>query len=393
MGKIVSIEPFLLGKQTTSAQWASLMVLVRVTTSDGQVGWGETVTALRSKTMVESVRSISRIFIGKDPFNVEKNRLEWYKHDFNNSISLESTSAFSAIDIACWDLIGKYTGEPVHRLLGGVTREKVKIYANGWYSDCVSPEDFTKKAREVVSKGYKALKFDPFGANFNYISKEGIDIAEKRVKAVREAVGEDVDILIEHHGRFNYSSAIDVAKMLEKYNPLFVEEPVHPEDIQGLKKYRENTSLKVALGERIINKAYAVLFMNEGLVDFLQADLYRIGGITEAKKISGIAEAFDVDMAFHNAQGPILNAASIQLDAVIPNFLIQESFYDWFPQWKRDLIRDSTPVEGGYAIVPKRPGIGVEINEKVIEENVVKGEEYLNPEEPIWVVKGTWRDS
>ncbi|TRM73285.1 mandelate racemase, partial [Sulfolobus sp. A20-N-F6] len=158
-----------------------------------------------------------------------------------------------------------------------------------------------------------------------------------------------------------------------------------------LKKYRKNTNLKIALGERIINKHQALIFLKEELVDYLQIDLYRIGGITEAKKVVGVAEIFDVQMAFHNAQGPILNAATLQLDASIPNLYIQESFYDWFPKWKRELIFDGTPIKDGYAIVPNKPGIGVDVNEKLVEELKVKGEEYFNPNEPVWVVKGTWR--
>lgn len=393
MDKIRNIDVFLLGKEVTEAKWASLMVLVKVTTDDGKVGWGETVTALRANAVVNMVKSVSRVFIGKDVFNVEKNRLEWYKHDFNLSISLESTTALSAIDIASWDIIGKEFGAPLYKLLGGKTRDEILVYSNGWYANCVTPEDFAEKAKDVVRRGYKALKFDPFGPHFDNITKKGLKLAEERVRAVREAVGDDVDILIEHHGRFNVTSAIEIAKRLEKYNPLFMEEPVHPEDIEGLRRYRQMTRLKVALGERIITKAHALQFMKEGLVDFLQIDLYRIGGITEAKKVSGMAEAFDVLMAYHNAQGPILNAATLQLDAVIPNFFIQESFYDYFPQWKRDLIYNGTPVENGYAKVPEKPGIGVEVNEKIIEESLVKGgEEYFNENEPLWVVKGTWKD-
>lgn len=392
MDRIKNIDVYLLGKEVTEAKWASLMVLVKVTTDDGKVGWGETVTALRANAVVNMVKNISRVFIGKDVFNVEKNRLEWYKHDFNLSISLESTTALSAIDIASWDIIGKEFGAPLYKLLGGKTRDKILVYANGWYANCVKPEDFAEKAKDVIKMGYKALKFDPFGPHFDTITKDGLRIAEERVKAVREAVGDDIDILVEHHGRFNVNSAIEIAKRLEKYNPLFMEEPVHPEDIEGLRRYREYTKLRVALGERIITKQHALQFMKEGLVDFLQVDLYRIGGVTEAKKVSGIAEAFDVLMAFHNAQGPILNAVTLQLDSVIPNFLIQESFYDWFPQWKRDLIFNGAPIESGYAKVTEKPGIGVDVNEKIVEDSIVKGEEYFNEQEPLWVVKGTWKD-
>lgn len=390
MSAISEIEAYILGGQVASAQWASTMVLVKVTTANGEVGWGETISGFRSKAVVELVKKIEKVLRGKDVFNVERNRLEWYKHDFNISISLESATALSAVDMASWDIIGKELGAPVYKLLGGETRREVPVYANGWYQDCVTPEDFAERAKDVVKRGYKALKFDPFGDYFDSIDEKGLRQAEERVKAVREAVGDEVEIFIEHHGRFNAISAIKIAKVLERYNPGFVEEPVHPEDLEGLRRYKRATSLRIALGERVITKNHALELMKEGLVDFLQVDLYRIGGITEAKKVSAIAEAFDVLMAFHNAQGPILNAATLQLDAVIPNFYVQESFYDWFPQWKRDLIYDGTPVEGGRAKVPNKPGLGVDVNERLVEELRTEAD-FFNAEEPMWVVKGTWR--
>jgi L-alanine-DL-glutamate epimerase-like enolase superfamily enzyme len=322
--------------------------------------------------------------------NVEKNRREWYKHDFYNAQSFESTTALSAVDIASWDIIGKALKTPVYKLFGGEYRSRIRAYANGWYDNCVTPEQFAVKAKEWTSKGYTALKFDPFGSYFDYIDERGLAEAEARVKAVREAVGDKIELLIEHHGRFNVNSAIMIAKRLESLNILFAEEPVHPEDIEGLKKYRKATSLRVALGERIINKVQALQYMRENVVDFLQLDITNSGGITEARKIVGMAEAFGIEMAFHNAFGPIQNAATLQMDASIPLFLVQESFYDVFPQWKRDLIFNSTPVENGHFSLSSKPGIGVEINEKIIEKYSVKGQEYFNPEEPVWVVNGTW---
>ncbi|MEM3802269.1 MAG: mandelate racemase/muconate lactonizing enzyme family protein [Saccharolobus sp.] len=391
MTKISEIEAYILGKEVTSAQWASLMVLVKVTTEDGKVGWGETVSALRAEAVVNFVKKVNKILKGKDVFDVEKNRLEWYKHDFNMSISLESTTAYSAIDIASWDIIGKELGAPIYKLLGGKTRDKIPVYANGWYQNCVTPEDFAEKAKEVVKKGYKALKFDPFGPHFDNITKEGLDIAEKRVKAVREAVGDYVDILIEHHGRFNANSAIMIAKRLEKYNPLFMEEPVHHEDIEGLRKYKAHTSLKVALGERLISEKEALFYVKENLVDILQPDVTNIGGITIGKKVIVLAEANDVEIAFHNAFGSIQNAASIQMSAITPKLYLLENFYDWFPQWKRDLIYDETPVDSSHVKVPDKPGIGVSVNEKLIEELKAEPIPLEVTEEPVWVVKGTWK--
>jgi len=389
---ISSIEPILLGKEVESAKWASMMVLVKVTTSDGVVGWGETVTALRAKPITYMVNNIARIMKGRDPFSFESNRLEWYKQDFNSSISLESSSAMSAIDIACWDILGKKLGQPIYALLGGKTREKILLYSNGWYEKCVIPEDFASSAKNVVSRGYRALKFDPFGPNFHTISRDGLKAAADRVRAVRDALKEGVEILLEHHGRFNYSSAIRIAKILEKYDPLFMEEPVHPEDLEGLARYRSATGLRVAVGERILTKQQALVYLKKRLADVLQVDLYRVGGISEGRKMSAVAEAFGVDMAFHNAHGPILNAASLQLDTSIPNFLIQESFYDYIPKWKKELIRGGYSIENGYARVSDRPGLGIEVNERKIEEYRVKGDEPISTGEPLWVVQGTWND-
>lgn len=170
-----------------------------------------------------------------------------------------------------------------------------------------------------------------------------------------------------------------------------MEEPVHPENFEGLKKYRAETDVRVALGERIITKEQALFVLSNNLADFLQPDITNIGGVTQTRKVVSIAEAYGVEIAFHNAFGPVQNAVTIQIDAAISNFLIQESFYDCFRPWKRDLIGDSTKIEDGHTKVSTKPGIGVEVNEKLLEEHVVKGQENFNRDEPVWVVKNTWK--
>jgi galactonate dehydratase len=239
--------------------------------------------------------------------------------------------------------------------------------------------------------GYTALKFDPFGDYYDWIDEKGLKIAYDRVKAVKDATNSKVDLLIEHHGRFNPNSAIMIAKRLGEFDPLFMEEPIHPENLEGLRKYRAATSVRIALGERILTKEHVVTVLSGNLIDFLQPDITNIGGITQSRKIAAIAEAYGVEIAFHNAFGPIQNAATIQVDASIPNFLIQESFYDVFPPWKRELVKDQWKVENGYTAVPTRPGLGVELDEQVLEKHSAEGEEYFNPAEPVWVVKDTWK--
>lgn len=391
--EISEYKVFQLGKGVAQGQtWASSSIILQVTTSDGLVGYGESVPTLRVQPVVNSLHEVGRVYTGKDPFDLERNRWEWYKHDFYLARSFESTTALSAFDTACWDIIGKSLGTPVHKLMGGDFRRRVKVYANGWYSGCVTTDQWRERAKEMAAKGYRALKFDVFGSYYDWIDSEGVDMAVKRVEAVREGAGKNCELMIEHHGRFNPNSAIAVAKALEPYDPLFVEEPVHPENLEGLAKYREKTSVRVALGERIITKQDLLLYASKRLVDFLQADITNVGGPTEAKKMVAIAEAYGIEVAFHNAFGPIQNAVTLQMDASIPNFLIQESFYDFFPQWKRDLIYDSTPVQEGYTNVSTKSGLGVEVNEKLLEELKVTGQEYFNPNEPVWVIGGTWNN-
>lgn len=392
MSKIKRIDVFTVGeKKTTSAKWAGISIIVRIETSNGLVGYGEAVPTLRVRPVVESIKEVRRLYIGKDIEDFERNQHEWHKHDFYLPFSFESTTALSSIDIASWDAFGKLLGLPVHKMIGGEFRRRVKVYLNGWYENCVRPEDFAERAKKYFELGYRAFKFDPFGSYYDWIDDKGIEIAYQIVKAVKEATKNKAEIMIEHHGRFNPNSAIMIGKRLQELEPLFVEEPVHPEQIHGLEKYRsELRNVRVALGERIINLEQVSELCSKRLVDFLQIDLTNIGGITKARKACAIAESFGIEIAFHNAFGPIQNAATLQLDATIPNFLIQESFYDVFPDWKKSLVYDQTKIKDGFAEVPTKPGLGVEVNEKVLDEYAFTGQEHFSETEPAWVVRGTW---
>jgi L-alanine-DL-glutamate epimerase-like enolase superfamily enzyme len=391
--KITNVDVYQLGEPAAggSATWAANSIIIKLTTSTGLVGFGEAVPTLRVQPVLQSLREVERVYVGKDPSDVERNWHEWHKHDFYLPVSFESTTAVSAFDIACWDIIGKQFGAPLHKLIGGATRTKVRLYSNGWYNDCVTANQFGKRAKQFSGMGYTGLKFDPFGDYYDWIDAKGLNLAHERVMAVRDATERKVDLLIEHHGRFNPNSAIMIANRLHEFDPLFMEEPVHPENLDGLKKYREATHVRVALGERILTKEQAVHILSRDLADFLQPDITNIGGVTQALKVAAIAEAYGVEIAFHNAFGPIQNAVTIQLDAAIPNFLIQESFYDVFPSWKRELVKDQSKVENGYATVPTKPGLGVDVDEEILEKHKVEGQEYFNPDEPVWVVKNTWK--
>ncbi|HKM77409.1 MAG TPA: mandelate racemase/muconate lactonizing enzyme family protein [Candidatus Bathyarchaeia archaeon] len=395
MLRITDVEIYQLGEKADSgsATWAANSILIKLTTSDGLIGWGEAAPTLRVRPVIESLYEVARVYKDSDPLNVERNWHEWHKHDFYLPFSFESTTAVSAFDMACWDIIGKHFDAPLHELLGGIMRTKIRVYSNGWYDGCVTPEQFGERAKRYTKIGYTALKFDPFGNYYDYIDEKGLQLAYDRVKAVSESTEGKVELLIEHHGRFNPNSAIMIARKLREFNPLFMEEPIHPENLEGLKKYRMATDVRVALGERILTKEQATHILANNLADFLQPDLTNIGGVTEGSKVVAIAEAFGVEVAFHNAFGPIQNAATLQVDIAIPNFLIQESFYECFPAWKKRLVKDQWTIENGHASVPAKPGLGVDIDEKVLEEHIVEGQESFDPDEPVWVVKNTWKSA
>lgn len=397
--KISSYEIFELGEKVSeggpkdAAAWASKTVVLRVTTSNGLIGYGEAVPTLRVLPVIESLREVGRVYVGRDAENFEANQTEWRKQDFYLPMSFESTTALSAFDIACWDIVGKEHGAPIYKLIGGKTRDKVRMYANGWYSDCITPEQFAKKAKENVDRGYTGLKYDVFGTYYDWIDKKGIEVALNRLRAVEDAAKGRAAHMVEHHGRFNPNSAILIGRAVEKeFDPLFMEEPVHPEDMDGLKKYREEVRLKVALGERLLTTQEVAFVGRNHLADFLQVDITNFRGVTGALKATAIANAYGMEMAFHNAFGTIQNAVTIQVDAAIQNFLIQESYYDFFPQWKRDLVNNQTPVEGGFTSVPDRPGIGVEVNEKILQDYKAEGMESYDPNSVPWAIKGTWRN-
>src|SRR5690349_5842382 len=233
--KITEFEVYQLGEPSSqgSATWAGNSILLKLTTSDGTIGYGEAVPTLRVQPVIQSLHEVARVYKGKDPLDMELNIHEWHKQDFYLPVSFESTTALSAFDIACWDIIGKHFGAPIHQLTGGSFRTKVRLYANGWYDGCVTPDQFGKRASKFANMGYTALKFDPFGNYYDYIDEKGLDLAYERVKAVQDATSGKVELLIEHHGRFNPNSAIIIARRLSELEPLFMEEPIHPDNLEG----------------------------------------------------------------------------------------------------------------------------------------------------------------
>jgi len=390
--RIRSVEPIEVADPAgeSSSPWSSTVIFVRVTTASGAVGWGEAPTTLMTHPVRDSVPEVARFYEGRDLDDHVLCLREFERYSFYRSRSMEATCALSAVDIACHDLIGRELGTPIATLLGGRIRDRVRAYSNGWYSDCIAPAEFAAKARTMVRSGFRALKFDPFGDQYRLLSTEGLRAASARVGAVREEVGPDVDLLIEYHGRFLPEAAIRAGRELDQYRPRFMEEPLIPELNDALVEFRRAVRTPVALGERLLTAADFQSYLSRGLVDILQPDITNSGGFTYGREIAGVAAAFGAPIAYHNAFGPVQTAATLQMDAVLPTFFLQESFEASWPDWKRSLVK-GYEIENGEFRIPTRPGLGVEVQERQVERFRSDVMDPIGPEPP-WVIAGTWVD-
>jgi gluconate/galactonate dehydratase len=388
--KIQTVEPIELAAPADerSSPWSATVIFVKVTTSTGAVGWGEAPTTLMTHPVRESVREVARFYEGAHLEGHAACLRRFEVYSFYRSRSMEATSALSAVDIACHDLMGRSLGAPVAQLLGGPIRTRVRAYSNGWYSDCMEPEEFAEKARAMVGSGFRALKFDPFGDQYRMLSPEGLAAAVARVQAVRDAVGDSVDLLIEFHGRFLPEAALRAGRALDAFHPAFLEEPVLPELCDALSEFRRSVRAPVALGERLLTPADFESFLARGLVDILQPDITNTGGFTYGREIAGVATARGAPVAYHNAFGPVQTAATLQMDAILPTFFLQESFEASWPDWKRSLVRGYS-VESGHFAIPSKPGLGIEVDERSVEKYRSEVMDPIGPEPP-WVIAGTW---
>jgi galactonate dehydratase len=337
-------------------------VFLKLYTDDGLTGVGEGSTEWNELAVEAALRQMCGRLRGADPFQTEALWEQLYRDSYWRN-DLIINSAISAIDQACWDLKGKKLGVPVHVLLGGLRRERLRAYANAWYWGCTTPDDFARAAKQVVAEGFTALKWDPFGAADMTLSAAAMRAAADNVAAVRAAVGPDVDLCIEVHGRLAPAWAIEMARRLKPFDPFFYEEPVPPENFDALATVARAIQIPVATGERLTTKFLFRELLNRQAVDIIQPDLCHAGGLTEVKKIAAMAEASYVRVAPHNATGPIGTAAAVQLDACIPNFLIQEYFVTQ-ASWIDEVVQGAPRAVRGEIAVPDRPGLGVELDEK-----------------------------
>jgi galactonate dehydratase len=253
-------------------------------------------------------------------------------------------------------------------LLGGEVRDEIRLYANTWFLGAHTPDEYARRAEATVAKGWDALKWDPFPGSYMAMDRRGVEQTVANVRAVREAVGLDVDLLIETHGRLNADSAIRVGRELEQFNPFFYEEPVPPHNPAVMRKVRQNVAIPIAAGERRFTRWGMRPLLENGAVDILQPDMTQAGGLWEAKKIAAIAESYQVLIAPHCPRGPVAVAAGVHFAASTPNFLILEYATDegGIP-WRQELFDEPERVVNGRMALPERPGLGLTLNETAVQ--------------------------
>ena len=360
--KIDSIKTFLVDSGSAK-HW----LFVKIETNEGIHGWGEAYTQLdRDRVIERQIDELSRYLVGCSPFDIKQFLFSAYTDFAGKRGSMELFCAISGLEQALWDIVGKAAGQPVYNLLGGRTRRRLRVYANGW-GGAQPPDELADRARAVVDRGFTALKFDPFPGPWRaYIDRHEEEEAVDRVRAVREAVGPDVDILVEVHRRLAPMHAVRVARAMEQYAPYWFEEPVSARDMGALAEVRNAISLPVVTGEELYTKNEFREVFEKRAADILNPDVCNCGGILELREIGAMAEAYHVAMAPHNYNSTTIGlAATLHASAGMPNFLITEYFVN-FEEVGREIADQSFRVEDGFITLPDRPGLGIDLDEQAL---------------------------
>ncbi|GIN74557.1 galactonate dehydratase [Bacillus sp. J14TS2] len=353
---------------------------LKIETDEGIVGWGEPVVEGRAHSVKAAVEELMTYLIGKDPLRIEDHWNMLYRSGFYRGGPI-LMSALAGIDQALWDIKGKYLHSPIYQLMGGACRDSIRVYS--WIGGD-RPSDVGEAAKKAVEVGFTAVKMNGT-EELQYIdSYKKVDEAVERIAAIREAVGSDVGIGVDFHGRVHKPMAKVLVKELEPYRPMFIEEPVLPENNEALKEIAKHTHIPIATGERMFSRWDFKPILEEGYVDIIQPDLSHAGGITEVKKIASMAEAYDVALAPHCPLGPIALAACLQVDATSHNAFIQEQSLGIHYNKGNDIldyIKDRTVFDykDGYVKIPDGPGLGIEIDEDYVRERAKLGHDWKNP--------------
>ncbi|WP_456239000.1 galactonate dehydratase [Puerhibacterium puerhi] len=355
-------------------------VFLKIETDEGIVGWGEPVLEGRAASVVAAVEELSEYLIGQDPRRIEEHWTVLYRSGFYRGGGIHM-SALAGIDQALWDIKGKALGVPVHDLLGGRLRDSIKVYS--WIGGD-RPSDTAAAAKDAVDRGFTAVKMNG-PEELQYIdTRAKVEKVVDNVQAVRDAVGPNIGIGVDFHGRVHRPMARVLLDALAPYHLMFVEEPVLSEHVDGIAEVLRTSAVPIALGERLFSRWDFKNVITQGLVDIIQPDLSHAGGITEVRKIAAMAEAYDIAVAPHCPLGPIALAACLQLDAVAYNAVIQEQSLGIHYNTSNDLLDylvdpSVFAYSDGSVAIPRGPGLGIEVNEEYVRERAVEGHRWRNP--------------
>ncbi|GAA3399604.1 mandelate racemase/muconate lactonizing enzyme family protein [Paenibacillus hodogayensis] len=352
--QITNIRTYILGNP-----WKNWL-FVQVDTDEGITGLGEGTLNGFAKTVEAAIHELKHLVVGMSPFDVEAIGLRLFRDVYSNGGQIQG-SALAAIETACWDIMGKAANQPLYKLLGGRCHDRLRCYANGWYRGPRTPEHFYEKAQAVAAKGYTALKFDPFGAAWRTVERSDFSLALENIAAVREAVGPDVDILIEGHNRFSVHTALQFADAMLPYQPTWFEAPVPPQPIAAMVEVARRSPVPVACGEDYYAREQFAELLKHDAVHIVQLEPQFLG-ISASKQICGMVHAHNGVTAPHSAQGPVCSVVCSHLNMATPNFYLHEIFDEFNEPWEEQVLMPALKVHNGYLQPPEGPGLGVELN-------------------------------
>jgi len=357
-------------------------VFLKIETDEGIIGWGEPVVEGRADTVMAAVRELMEVLIGQDPRFIEDHWNTLYRGGFYRGGPV-LMSALSGIDQALWDIKGKFFGVPIHELLGGKCRDSIAVYS--WVGGD-QPQVVLDEIQQVVDRGFSTVKLNGTERLSFIDSYQEIDALLERMSLIRGRFGNTINIGIDFHGRVHKPMAKILVKKLEEYNPIFIEEPLLSENLEGIVELARQTSIPIALGERLFSRWDFKQVLESRAIDIIQPDVSHAGGITECRKIAAMAEAYDVALALHCPLGPIALAACLQVDAVSYNAAIQEQSLGIHYNKSNDLLdyisnAQVFAYQDGQVRIPSGPGLGIEVNEEYVLEMSKQGHNWHNP---IW---------
>lgn len=363
--------------------WKNWLFVRLDTDQPGLYGIGEGSLNAFAKTVEAAVHELAPRYEGMDPFQVETIHQRMTRDVYSEGGQIQM-NAVACVEIACWDIIGKATSRPIYDLLGGRYHEALPVYANGWYAGPRTPDSFAEKAIDVIGRGYRALKFDPFGAAHRVMDIDDRRLSIAIIRAVREAVGPSIQIMVEGHRRFSVAEAIRIGEEIAEFNPTWFEEPTDHMKIDATAEVARKISVPVATGESFTTAHQFAELLAHNTVHILQPDPSNLGGIWKTRQVCAMVDAHYGVVAPHQAQGPISTATCVQIGACTPNLLVQELFDEFNVSWERDLVDQSPHVVDGKIAIPEGPGLGVDLNWAEVEKHPYEISNFLPLFAPGW---------